>query len=58
MFISGFNCLGRSSISANIGESGMPERLTSLFSLTWIGLTSRDSGFHALSRPSRWLPRA
>jgi hypothetical protein len=57
MFISDFNCLGRSSISANICESGMPERLTSLLSLILIGLTPRDSGCHALSRPPRWHRR-
>jgi hypothetical protein len=58
MYISDFNCDGRSSFSANFCECSMPERLTSLFSLILIGLTSRDSGFHAQSRPPRWLPRA
>jgi hypothetical protein len=33
----------------------MLERLTSLFILLLLGLTSRDSGTHALSRPLRWL---
>jgi hypothetical protein len=49
MIISDFNCDGRSSLPANFYEIGMPERLTSLFSLILIGLTSRDSGSHALS---------
>jgi hypothetical protein len=55
MFISDFNCVARSSFPADFCESSMPERLTSLFSLILIGLTSRDSGSHALSRPPRWL---
>jgi hypothetical protein len=58
MFISNFNSIDRSSFLANFGESSMPERLTSLFSLILIGLTSRDSGSHALSRPLGWLHRA
>jgi hypothetical protein len=57
MFISDFNCDGRSSFPANFCESGMPERLTSLFTLILIGLTSRDSGSHALSWPPRWHHR-
>jgi hypothetical protein len=55
MIISDFNCDGRSSFPANFYEIGMPERLTSLFTLLLIGRTSRDSGSHALSRPPRWL---
>jgi hypothetical protein len=55
MFVSDFNCVDRSSFPANFGESSMPERLTSLFSLILIGITSRDSGSHALSWPPRWL---
>jgi hypothetical protein len=47
MFISDFNCDGRSFFPANFCESGMPERLTSLFSLILIGLTPWDSGSHA-----------
>jgi hypothetical protein len=58
MFISGYNCVRRSSFSANFAERSMPERLTSPFSLALIGLTPRDSGSHALFRPSRWLPQA
>jgi hypothetical protein len=57
MIISNFNYDGRSSFPANFCESGMLERLTSLFTLFLIGLTSQDSGFHALSQPPRWLPR-
>jgi hypothetical protein len=54
MLISAFNCVGRSSFSANFGERGMLERLTSLFSLIFLGLTPWDSGSHALSRPPKW----
>jgi hypothetical protein len=55
MIISNFNCVGRSYLPANFRKIGMPDRLTSLFTLLLIGLTTRDSGFHALSRPPRWL---
>jgi hypothetical protein len=57
MIIFDFNCDGRSSFPANFYESGMPERLTFAFSLILIGITSQDSGSHALSRPPRWLHR-
>jgi hypothetical protein len=58
MLISYFNCIDRSSFPANFCESSMPEKLTSPFSLILIGLTSRDSGSHALSWPPGWLHRA
>jgi hypothetical protein len=54
MIIFDFNCNGRSSIPANLCEIGMPEILTSPSTLLMIGLTTRDSGSHALSRPSKW----
>jgi hypothetical protein len=58
MIISYFDCDGRSLVSTNFCETGMPEGLTSLFSLILIGLTPRDSGSHTLSRPPGWLHRA
>jgi hypothetical protein len=57
MIISYFDCDGRSLLPTNFYEIGIPERLTSLFSLILIGLSSRDSGSHALSRPPRWIPQ-
>jgi hypothetical protein len=55
MIISYFDYNGRSLVSTKFCETGMPEGLTSLFSLILIGLTPWDSGSHALSRPPRWL---
>jgi hypothetical protein len=58
MIISYFDCDGRSLVPTNFCEIGMPEGLTSFFSLILIGLTPQDSGSHALSRPPRWLLQA